>query len=227
MARLLKHRSGHVKPPSKVRFFSPGGLAVLSASHDGTFRLFSLVKPSSHEISQGHILNRSHKKGVALEQLRLPTIIDFSVELNRANDWDSIATIHVNTPWVQTWNLFKHKIGKHRLKPPHDTSANRGNPLCVASSPCGNFVVVGYASGHIELFNIQSGIHRGTFGTTESPAHRGQVRSIAVNSSCSLVYSAGSDGILRFWNFQSQTLIYKLSLRMAVAQIYLHRYVLF
>ena len=31
-------------------------------------------------------------------------------------------------------------------------------------SSCGNFAVIGYASGHVEIFNIQSGIHRGSFG---------------------------------------------------------------
>jgi len=31
-------------------------------------------------------------------------------------------------------------------------------------SACGNFVVVGYASGRIDSFNIQSGLHRRAFG---------------------------------------------------------------
>ncbi len=29
---------------------------------------------------------------------------------------------------------------------------------------CGNFVLIGYSSGHVDKFNIQSGIHRGSYG---------------------------------------------------------------
>ena len=29
---------------------------------------------------------------------------------------------------------------------------------------CGNFAILGMSSGHIEVFNIQSGIHRGEIG---------------------------------------------------------------
>ena len=40
---------------------------------------------------------------------------------------------------------------------------------CVAVSPCGNFGVIGYSSGHVDTFNMQSGLHRGSFaGTTDT-----------------------------------------------------------
>ena len=32
---------------------------------------------------------------------------------------------------------------------------------CVCLTACGNFVLVGYATGHVDKFNIQSGLHRG------------------------------------------------------------------
>ena len=35
---------------------------------------------------------------------------------------------------------------------------------CVTMTGCGNFVILGMSSGHIELFNVQSGIHRGEIG---------------------------------------------------------------
>lgn len=35
---------------------------------------------------------------------------------------------------------------------------------CVALSGCGHYTVVGMSSGHLEVFNMQSGIHRGHFG---------------------------------------------------------------
>ena len=35
---------------------------------------------------------------------------------------------------------------------------------CVTLTGCGNFVLLGMSTGHIEMFNVQSGIHRGEFG---------------------------------------------------------------
>ena len=34
-----------------------------------------------------------------------------------------------------------------------------------AMSSCGNFAITGDARGHVDMFNIQSGIHRGCLGT--------------------------------------------------------------
>jgi U3 small nucleolar RNA-associated protein 21 len=40
---------------------------------------------------------------------------------------------------------------------------------------CGNFVLIGYDSGHVDKFNIQSGIHRGSLSHKEQDgaAHPG------------------------------------------------------
>ena len=29
---------------------------------------------------------------------------------------------------------------------------------------CGNFGLVGYSSGHVDVFNLQSGLYRGSYG---------------------------------------------------------------
>lgn len=39
---------------------------------------------------------------------------------------------------------------------------------------CGNFALVGYSSGHIDRFNVQSGQHREEYGP-RGLAHHGQV----------------------------------------------------
>ena len=31
-------------------------------------------------------------------------------------------------------------------------------------SSCGNFAVIGYSSGHVDMYNLQSGIYRGSYG---------------------------------------------------------------
>ena len=42
-----------------------------------------------------------------------------------------------------------------------DPSLSSARATCVCLSVCGNFVIVGYDSGHADRFNVQSGIHRG------------------------------------------------------------------
>ena len=38
------------------------------------------------------------------------------------------------------------------------------DPQTTAMSSCGNFAIVGDANGNVDMFNIQSGIHRGSLG---------------------------------------------------------------
>ena len=35
---------------------------------------------------------------------------------------------------------------------------------CVDITSCGNFAVIGYSSGHVDMYNMQSGLHRGSYG---------------------------------------------------------------
>ena len=35
---------------------------------------------------------------------------------------------------------------------------------CVCITACGNFAIVGMTTGHLEMFNMQSGLHRGVIG---------------------------------------------------------------
>ncbi len=46
---------------------------------------------------------------------------------------------------------------------------------CLCLSMCGNFVLIGYDSGYVDKYNIQSGIHRGSLSQAEQggPAHPG------------------------------------------------------
>ena len=37
-------------------------------------------------------------------------------------------------------------------------------PQAVDLSSCGNYAIVGYSSGHVDVYNMQSGKHRGSFG---------------------------------------------------------------
>ena len=84
----------------------------------------------------------------------------------------------------------------------------------VAVSPCGNFGIVGTSAGRVDRYNMQSGLHRGTYCRTAStaggalggarllPAHEGSVAGVAVDSCNRLMVSAGVDRQLRIWDFK-------------------------
>lgn len=59
----------------------------------------------------------------------------------------------------------------------------------------------GYSTGDVDRFNIQSGIHRATYG---SPAHKTAVRGVSSDNLNQFVVSGGADGFLKFWNFKGK-----------------------
>lgn len=58
----------------------------------------------------------------------------------------------------------------------------------------------GYSAGDVERFNIQSGIHRQTYGG-KKVAHKAAVRGVQSDCLNQMVISGDSDGVLKFWNF--------------------------
>ncbi|VDK49037.1 unnamed protein product [Gongylonema pulchrum] len=90
--------------------------------------------------------------------------------------------------------------------------------ICISS--CGNFGVVGYTSGHIDCFNLQSGLHRKSFKYSErkSKAHQSAVQGLALDLFNKQLVSAERDGLLRFWDFRWVKLIAELKVPSPVVQ---------
>lgn len=86
---------------------------------------------------------------------------------------------------------------------------------------CGNFAVIGLSSGTVDVYNMQSGIHRGSFGKDQ--AHQGSVRGVAVDGLNQLTVTAGSEGLLKFWNFKNKILIHSMNLDSSPKMMLLHR----
>lgn len=51
----------------------------------------------------------------------------------------------------------------------------------------------------MERFNIQSGIHRASYG---KPAHKTPVRGVACDNLNQVVVTGCSEGFLKFWHFK-------------------------
>ncbi|XP_051536737.1 WD repeat-containing protein 36-like [Myxocyprinus asiaticus] len=223
--RLLRHRIGHSAPPTKIRHHDQSGLHLLSSGQDGTLQSFSTVHERFNK-SLGHgTLNKTKakKKGVKHDTAKLPAITTFASETARQSDWDGIIACHRGFLLATSWNYQKGSIGAHKLEPER---FNRNRSLNVHAtavdiSSCGNFAVIALSSGHIDMYNMQSGLHRGHYG--EDKAHAGPVRGVSVDALNQLTVSVGADHLLKIWKFKSKELLHTHSLTAAPASSLLHR----
>ncbi|XP_035583712.1 WD repeat-containing protein 36 isoform X2 [Zalophus californianus] len=221
--RLLRFRMGHSAPLTKIRYYGQNGQQILSASQDGTLQSFSTIHEKFNK-SLGHgLVNKKRVKRKGLQNamsVRLPPITKFAAEEARESDWDSIIACHQGKLSCSTWNYQKSTIGAYFLKP-KELKKDDITATAVDITSCGNFAVIGLSSGTVDVYNMQSGIHRGSFG--EDQAHKGSVRGVAVDGLNQLTITTGSEGLLKFWNFKNKILIHSMSLDSPPNMMLLHR----
>lgn len=137
----------------------------------------------------------------------MPPIREFTSDVAREKEWDNIVGIHMGVIQATTWSFNKCRMGEHRLVPTQFQNKNRVNfqseTTCVILTHCGNFAIIGYSSGHVERFNIQSGLHRSSYGAPEA-AHQGAVRGLASDNLNQYVVSGCSEGLIKFWMFKGK-----------------------
>ncbi len=96
-------------------------------------------------------------------------------------------------------------------------------PTPTTTHSCGNFGCVGSASGRLDRYNMQSGLHRGGYSRNSSSttttmnnnmqhhmtvaAHDGAVTGVATDSTNTVVVTVGHDGWLRVWDFKRHGLL--------------------
>ncbi|XP_048876461.1 WD repeat-containing protein 36 [Brienomyrus brachyistius] len=223
--RLLRCRTGHSAPPTKIKHYGQNGQQILSAGQDGTLQSFSCVHERFNKnLGHGSInKKKSKKKGLKLDTMKLPAIMTFAAETARQSDWDGIIACHRGYLITTTWNYQKTSMGAHKLEPERfdKNRALNVQATVVDITSCGNFAVVGLSSGHIDVYNMQSGIHRGHYG--DSKAHDGPVRGIAVDGLNQLTVSAGADRLVKLWKFKSKELLHAVTLGASPSRTLLHR----
>ena len=101
------------------------------------------------------------------------------------------------------WSCQNHSISKVAVEQRDSVELRR--VTSVAVSLCGNFGVLGYESGHIQKFNLQSGIDRGFFALL----HEGEVTSLAIDALNHYLTSASLDQSLRMWDFNKRNLVHE------------------
>lgn len=89
------------------------------------------------------------------------------LDSSKEKEWDNIVSCHLGRAVAQTWNFRTKSIGKHCLHPPRDQLelGNFTTATAVIITACGNFAIIGQSSGHVNKFNIQSGLYRGSYGS--------------------------------------------------------------
>uniref|UniRef100_A0A7G3B8J2 Putative wd repeat protein n=1 Tax=Lutzomyia longipalpis TaxID=7200 RepID=A0A7G3B8J2_LUTLO len=185
-ARLLRFREGHAAPPLCVRFHGATGGNILSAGEDSSLRVFNTITEKiNRSLGRASYNRKAVKKNRKYEDVHLMApIVQFTSEVTREKEWDSIAAIHSGLDLVTTWSYHSCKMGELKLRPKALDEQHRQRLLqveatCICLTNCGNFVVVGYSSGDVQRFNVQSGLHRATYG---APAHETAVRGVAVDA---------------------------------------------
>ncbi|KAL8567228.1 hypothetical protein ACOMHN_046638 [Nucella lapillus] len=201
--RLLRMREGHSEPPNFLRHYGNNGHSILCAGQDSRLHLFSTIH-DKHNKCLGRAYFNKHTKAKRDLQL-MPPVTVFAAESNRASDWDSVAACHRDLRMVTTWSTQRGSMGQYKLdcKRFHHGSQHRTTTAqAVDISPCGNYVAIGYSSGHLDVYNLQSGKHRGSFGNPV--AHASGVEGVSFDACNMLLVSAGADCTIRIWNFGSR-----------------------
>ncbi|BDA46919.1 probable guanine nucleotide-binding protein subunit beta-like protein at C-terminar half [Coccomyxa sp. Obi] len=210
-ARLLRFRSGHAAPPTCLKYYGETGTRLLSAGQDRAFRMFSVIQDQqSSELSQGHIASRAKRLKVDNQELKLPRVTALDACQLRERDWCNVITAHEGDSAAYTWRLSHLSLGEHVLRPRRarekGADAAPDAPVtAVAISCCGNFGLVGTAAGRVDRYNMQSGLHRGSYCRDGGKnAHEGAVVGVAADACNKLLVTGGLDGRLRMWAFKGR-----------------------
>ncbi|EPY49916.1 U3 snoRNP-associated protein Utp21 [Schizosaccharomyces cryophilus OY26] len=199
--RVLRFRNGHYEPPSYIQFYGQNVHFLLSAATDNTLRAISLFQDNQTvELSQGSVTSKAKKLNARPDELKLPEIVSMSSSNTREKYWDNILTAHKNDNAARTWSWKNKTLGQHVL-PTTDGTPVRA--VCV--SCCGNFGMVGSSKGLVNVYNMQSGILRKSFGREQQSTK--PITSIMLDNVNRVLVTSSLDGNLRFWDFNKGSLI--------------------
>ncbi|GMR47873.1 hypothetical protein PMAYCL1PPCAC_18068, partial [Pristionchus mayeri] len=205
MPRQLILNEGHAKPVNSCIFSSKH--EVISSGQDESVRKYSvLIDTLRQKLGSAGTMKRSKakKNGVSVDVIRLPPVVELAFGWTREAAWDNVLARHENELLVTTWTTRKQSLGTHSLA--HDRfktepALRSAVATAIAISPCGNTAYIGYSTGHIDVFNVQSARHVRTLVAPKSTtAHDSEVTILALDARGRELISASSTGRLRFWD---------------------------
>ncbi|KAG5513227.1 hypothetical protein PMAC_001597 [Pneumocystis sp. 'macacae'] len=194
--RLLRYRSGHSAPPSIIRFYGYDSHFILSSSRDRSLRGFSTFNDSqTTELSQKPFVKKSISLKFSIEELRLPEILSIAVQPSKEKYWNNIITAHKGEKVARLWSWKKRAIERYS----------------VGISICGNFGFIGSSLGTIDMYNMQSKLHRRKF-YDDLNGHKKDITGIISDSLNKTMVSSSLDGTLKFWKISTGKLMHTLNI---------------
>ncbi|KEZ41098.1 WD domain-containing protein [Scedosporium apiospermum] len=97
--------------------------------------------------------------------------VKHDAEVSRMTGWESVVTGHKGDSFARTWFWGRKRAGRWMFE-----TGDGSSVTAVAISPCGSFALVGSAGGTMDMFNLQSGIHRLQFPSKLTPAQARQLK---------------------------------------------------
>lgn len=92
-------------------------------------------------------------------------------EVSAMTGWESVVTGHKGDPYARTWFWGRKRAGRWAFQ-----TGDGLHVSTVAISPCGTFALVGSEGGSIDMFNLQSGMHRQRYPSRLTPAQARQLK---------------------------------------------------
>ncbi|KAI9205039.1 Utp21 specific WD40 associated putative domain-containing protein [Polychytrium aggregatum] len=215
--RVLRSRSGHHQPPTLVRHYGPDGHILLTAGRDRSLRMYSIIRDAQNcELSQGSLEKKSKLVAMKIDELKLPQIIQIAASEAKEKEWDNIITAHSGEYQARTWEFQRKAIGKHLL-----ATTDGSFVKSVAISSCGNFGYVGSTKGLVDMYNLQSGLHRRTFGGSQG--HTRAVVGILTDNVNQVLITGSLDGTVKIWSVPKGHLIGTVQLETPVSLLTIHK----
>ncbi|KAA6412871.1 MAG: WD domain-containing [Lasallia pustulata] len=104
-----------------------------------------------------------------------------------ATGWESVVTGHRGDKCARTWFWGRRKAGRWAFETGDGTEVKS-----VTITSCGTFALVGSAGGCIDMFNLQSGIHRQRFPSKLTPGQARKLKMMQANGDRAITERGGS-----------------------------------
>ena len=204
--RVLRQRSGHVTPPKLGAFYNTTNVLSLSPDELRIHNIFN-----EHQ-SQAF----SHKK---LSKKLKANIVNFSIKgfaamasaTTRESDWCNIITAHKGLPVPIMWSFENKRISSRNI----DIETRNSEVSSCEVTSCGNYGIVGFKNGAIEIFNMQSGFQQILLPTK----HASKVIGVAVDALNACLITASRDGVLIMHDFETGRVLARNNLQSKIKSI--------
>lgn len=154
-------------------------------------------------------------------------------ETSSMTGWESVVTAHQGEDKARTWFWGRKRAGRWAFQ-----TGDATNVSAVAISPCGTFALVGSEGGGIDMYNLQSGIHRQRYPPRLTPKqsqalklanskadtdtflrgqgkHTAAVTGLAIDNLNRTIFSVDASSHLKFWSFKTGLLLKDIDLSAA------------